>query len=76
MDNIIERITNDFAFHPAHTNEKKDAHTSVRTHCKELALFIAENVPAGREQSLALTAVEEAMHWANAGIAKSPDLED
>jgi hypothetical protein len=30
-------------------------------------------VPDGREKSLALTKIEEAMFWANAGIARQPD---
>lgn len=66
-----QRIENDFAFHAANTDEKKMAHTSVRNKCKDLALYIVDNVPAGREQALALTAVEEAMHWANAALAKA-----
>lgn len=68
---LHRRIDDDFAFHPATTDEKRNAHTSVREHCKELAHYIADNVPPGREQSLALTALEETMHWANAGIAKA-----
>lgn len=69
------KIDDDFAFHPAATAEKRNEHTSVRSHCKELAHFIADNVPPGRERSLALTKVEEAMHWANAGIAKEGPVE-
>ena len=65
------RVDNDFEFHPASTEEKRNEHTSVREHCKELAHFIVDKVPQGREQSLALTALEECMHWCNAGIAKS-----
>jgi hypothetical protein len=30
-------------------------------------------VPEGREQSLALTKIEEALFWSNAGIARDPD---
>jgi hypothetical protein len=66
-----QRVDNDFAFHAATTDEKREAHTSIRVHCRELAHFIVDNVPAGREQSLALTALEEAMHWANAALAKT-----
>lgn len=69
--NIHDRIDNDFAFHPATTDEKRSAHGSVRHECRQLAHFIVDKVPAGREQSLALTALEECMHWANAGIAKT-----
>ena len=33
---------------------------------------IAQNVPEGREQALALTLLEGALMWANAGIAREP----
>lgn len=66
-------IANRFAFHPATTEEKRDAHTSVRLHCADLAHYIVDHTPAGREQSLALTKLEETMHWANAAIALAND---
>jgi hypothetical protein len=68
---LKERIENDFAFHAANTEEKKDAHTSVRQHCKELALYLEGNVPVGRELSTALTKLEEVMMWSNAAIARN-----
>jgi hypothetical protein len=42
----------------------------IRGIAKEFAEYIAEVVPDSREQSLALTALEEAVMWANAGIAR------
>jgi hypothetical protein len=33
---------------------------------------ILSSVPPGREQALALTKIEEALFWANAGIARDP----
>jgi hypothetical protein len=60
-----------FNFHPANTKEKKEAHERVRGICKDVAYFIKSNVPPGREQSLALTHLEEVMMWANAGIARN-----
>lgn len=60
-----------FAFHPATTQEKRDEHTSVRQTMHRAAELVVERVPAGREQSLAVTALEEAMMWANAGIARA-----
>jgi len=63
-------IENRFAFHPASTPERRDEHTSVRQNCRRLADFINENVPDGREKSLAITHLEEAMFWANAAIAR------
>lgn len=70
-------IDNRFDFHPATTAEKRGEHGSVREACKLLGHFIDENVPPGREKSLALTKLEEAMFWANAAIARQaePDAE-
>jgi len=67
---IHERIENDFSFHPA-TSETGPKHDRVRRLCKALAHELAIEVPQGREQSLMLTALEEAMMWANAGIARN-----
>lgn len=64
-------IKNRFDFHAATTEEKRMVHTSVRVHCLELAEFVNENVPDGREKSLAITHLEEAMFWANAAIARA-----
>jgi hypothetical protein len=62
-------ISNRFSFHPATTQEKRNEHTGVRSRCKELAFYINSAVPEGREKALALTHLEEVMHWANAAIA-------
>lgn len=64
-------IENRFAFHAAHTEEKRDAHTSVRQHCRRLADFLNEKLPEGREKSLAMTHLEEVMFWGNAALARS-----
>jgi hypothetical protein len=72
----IEDLENRFAFHPANTVEKKNNHASVRMHCLDLALFINENVPEGKEKSLAITHLEEVMMWANAGIARATNEND
>lgn len=66
---LVTRIENDFTYHkpPA---EIGDVFVSIRNKAKELALMIAEKVPAGREQSSALTNLEQAVMHANAGIAR------
>ena len=64
-------IENRFAFHAATTEEKRDAHTSVRQNCRELADFLNERLPEGREKSTAIYKLEEAMFWANAAIARA-----
>ncbi|QYC55083.1 hypothetical protein SEA_BOILGATE_2 [Mycobacterium phage Boilgate] len=62
-------IATRFTPHPAETVEQQNAHESVWTQCRALARFLDEYVPPGRHKALALTALEEAMHWANAAIA-------
>lgn len=60
-----------FAFHAAPTEEKRNLHTSMRQACYEVARTIDEKAPDGREKSLAITKLEEAMMWANAAVARS-----
>lgn len=64
-------IENRFAFHAATpANGRGEVHADIRDQCKALARFMVANVPEGREQALAVTKIEEAMMWANAGIAR------
>lgn len=65
-----EDIKNRFAFHAATTEEKRDAHTSVRQNCRDLADFLNEKLPEGREKALAVTKLEEVMFWGNAALAR------
>jgi hypothetical protein len=68
MDN--EDLDRRFDFHPAVDQDTRKAHKEVRGGCRRLAGYINENVPDGREKSLAITSLEETMMWANAGIAR------
>lgn len=65
-----EDIENRFAFHAALTDEKREAHTSVRQTCHALAKFLNEKLPEGREKALAITHLEEVMFWGNAALAR------
>jgi len=47
-----------------------EVYTLLREKAKELALAIVENSPESREQSLAITHLEQTVMWANAGIAR------
>lgn len=67
MTNDLE---NRFSYHPANTEERKQLHESIRNELLEMAEWLEENLPAGREKSLALTKLEEAMFWANAAVAR------
>jgi hypothetical protein len=63
-------IENRFNFHAATTDEKRDAHTSVRQGARRLADDLNEQLPEGREKALAITKLEEVMFWANAALAR------
>jgi len=63
-------ISHRFAFHPATTEEKRNEHTSVRATIERAALFLDQHLPVGREKSLAITKLEEAMFWGNAAVAR------
>jgi hypothetical protein len=65
-----EDIANRFAFHAAATEEKREDHTSVRVNCANLAHFLNDKLPDGREKSTAITKLEEVMFWANAAVAR------
>lgn len=71
---IHARIDNDFTYH-APTPSMILTFALLRARARELARTIAEVVPPGREQSLALTELEQAIMWANAGIARQAPSE-
>lgn len=43
--------------------------------CLGAARELVALTPAGRDQSLMLTALQEAMHWANSAIAMANDVD-
>lgn len=55
-------------FHPA-SDDSRPLHQQVRRHFMWLDSWILDNVPEGREQSLARTALQEASLFCNAAIA-------
>lgn len=69
---LTRRITSDFKFHPA-TETTGPFYTEVRQACELLAHRLHSLIPESRELSLALTKLEEAMFWANAGIARNQE---
>lgn len=64
-------LRNRFEFHPADTQDKKDAHADVRKSCLNLAMWFDKKLPETREKALAIQRLEEAMFWANASIARN-----
>ena len=66
---LAERIERDFTYHPPVAGQA-DIYGRIRREAKELALTLVELVPDGRERATAITKLEEAVTWANAGIAR------
>ena len=64
------RIENNFTYH-APKEGQPEKYQAIREKAKELAYLIQELVPSSREQSLAMTKLEECSMWANAGIARN-----
>ena len=64
-----DEIENRFTFHAPH-GDQSDRYDKLRTAGKALAYIIVEHTPESREQSLALTHLEEAIMQANAAIAR------
>ena len=58
-----------FTYHPPKGNQQEDYET-IRNYAHTFALLINDVVPMSREQSLAITKLEEVVFWANAGIAR------
>jgi hypothetical protein len=51
--------------------ERAAVHDAVRTNLQTMAEIIDLSQPNSREKSLAVTHLEEAMFWANAGLARN-----
>lgn len=69
----IPDLENRFRYHPPQTEQRRQAHETVRSGLLTTAERLDELLPDGREKSLAVTKLEEAMFWANAALARQPD---
>lgn len=58
-----------FTYHPP-TPDQVPKFEAIRRIAKDFAHVINDLTPESREQSLAITALEEAVMWANAAIAR------
>lgn len=70
----LEDIDNRFAYHKPPDEDTARLHGVVRNLTGEVAREFHSILPEGREKSLAITKLEEAMFWANAAIARSSGL--
>lgn len=58
-----------FTYHSPKGDQPK-RYEEIRDKAHEFAMAILNRTPESREQSLAITALEEAVMWANAAIAR------
>lgn len=65
-----ERLARNFTYHPP-KNDQPTRYDQIRTSARMYAREILLLTPESREQSLALTHLEEAVFWANAAIARN-----
>ena len=63
-----------FTYHPPRADQPA-RYEMIRAWARSLALVICKNAPSSREQSLAITALEECVMWANAAIARNEQVE-
>jgi hypothetical protein len=59
-----------FTYHPPH-DDQVNRYQDIREHARAFAVLLDRHCPDSREKSLALTALEEAVMWANASIARN-----
>lgn len=67
-------LINRFGYHRA-TIESAPKHAHVRELMLELAMILNNILPEGRDKSLALTKLQEVMHWSNSAIAMQNDVD-
>lgn len=66
---MLKRLEEDFTFHPVKEGQA-ERYQAIRDACLDLARMVCHLSPASREQSLALTAIEQVSFYANAAIAR------
>lgn len=74
-DDLHRRVENDFTYHAPHGNQA-DRYNRLRLQARHFAHLIIDQTPVSREQSLALTALEQAIFQANAAIARNEKAGD
>lgn len=62
-----------FGYHPADSEDRQIAHANCRMKYINFAAQLARDLPAGREKSIVMTKLEEAMFWSNAAIARQKE---
>ncbi len=73
----LHEITHRFTHHPPIKElNQVERYKEIRDRAHDLAAFLVNNIPNSREQSLAITKLEEVVFWANAAIARHECLSE
>ena len=67
---MIEGLSKRYTYHPPKENQPQK-YRNIRDNARAFAELIDAMCPDSREKSLAITALEEAVMWANASIARN-----
>jgi hypothetical protein len=65
-------LRNRFVYHPPATQQRRELHEQIRATVRATAEVLDGLVPAGREKSLMLTNLEQALFWGSAAVARTP----
>jgi len=68
--NKREQVNHNFTYHPPQPGQP-EKYVQIREAAKSLAHLILDLTPESREQSLAITNLEQVVFWANAAIARN-----
>lgn len=70
-EEVLAETVNRFTYHKPKDESQTKRYEEIRKEALSLAVFIKLNTPPSREQSLAITDLENAVFWANAAIARN-----
>lgn len=70
---ITDKEMHDRFHYHSPSEEGVKRHAALSKAFADLGRLIYSVVPNGREQSLALTNLEQSKFWASAGVARNPD---
>lgn len=69
-EQLLARLAVDHTYHPPF-GDQAERYTQIRAQARHFAELVVELTPVSRNQSLALTAIEEAAFHSNAAIARN-----
>lgn len=69
----VEDLEKRFTYHPPKDNLQVTTYENIRVRARNFAEQLIANTPPSREQSLAITHLEEVVFWANAAVARNEE---